>query len=162
MKTSRMHAWTALAGIVVLLTVTLAFSQSGSTGHARRGLGLGFKLGMMSDYLDLTPAQQAQIKQVVVSEKPTLIPLVQQLVQSKQQMLQEVSSGAFDQAKITALANQESQVRTQLAVEKAKILSQVFNILTPDQKVKAVGFLQKRVARVESRLEKAQQKSSSE
>jgi Spy/CpxP family protein refolding chaperone len=158
MSKSCINRWIALAAILVVATGA-AFAQAGAGIHMRR---LGLNLGMMSDYLDLTAAQQAQVKQVIASEKPALIPLIQQLVQSKSQILQEVSSGTFDQAKIAALATQQSQIQAQLSVEKAKTLSQIFEILTPDQKAKAVTLLQKRAARVEQRLQNAQQDTTSQ
>jgi Spy/CpxP family protein refolding chaperone len=147
-----------MAAIITVATAAVAFSQT----PKHRGAGLGFNLGMMKDYLDLTDTQQGQVKQVLASEKPALIPLVQQLAQTKQQILQEVSSGTFVQAKITALASQQSQTKTQLTVERAKIVSEIFNILTPDQKAKAVSFLEKRQARFEQHLQKAQKKLSSQ
>ena len=161
MNKSRINLWIAMAAILTVATAAVAFSQTGSGKPKHDGGGLGFKLGMMTDYLDLTDVQQGQVKQVLASEKTALIPLKQQLAQTRQQILQEVSSGTFDQAKITALASQQSQTKTQLEVEKAKILSEIFNILTPDQKAKAVSFMQRRSARFEQRLQKKQQKSSS-
>jgi Spy/CpxP family protein refolding chaperone len=162
MNKSRISFWVAMVAIITLATATVAFSQTGSGKPTHHGGKLGFKLGMMTDYLDLTDTEQGQIKQLLASEKPTLIPLKQQLAQTRQKILQEVSSGTFDQAKITALASQQSQTKTQLEVEKAKIMSEIFNILTLDQKAKAVSFLQKRQTRLEKHLQKAHQKSSSQ
>jgi protein CpxP len=161
MKTLHSKAWVAIVAMALAM-VPAAFSQSTSTAPAGHKGRLGFHLGLMMDYLDLSDAQRGQVKQVIASEKPTLIPLVQQLVETRQQILQEVSSGIFDQAKISALASQQSQTQTQLNVEKAKVMAQIFNLLTPDQKTKAVSFLQKRAARVEQHLRKAQQKSSTQ
>src|SRR5258708_4972187 len=89
--------------IIVLATATVAFSQTDSGKLTPHGGKLGFKLGLMTDYLDLTDTQQGQIKQLLASEKTTLVPLKEQLARTRQQILQEVSSGTFDQAKITAL-----------------------------------------------------------
>ena len=162
MSKSRINLWVAMAAIITMATAAVALSQIGPSGSMHYRGGLGFNLGMMTDYLDLTDTQQGQVKQVLASEKPTLIPLVQQLAQTKQQIVQEVSSGAFDQAKIIALASQQSQTQTQLNVEEAMIVSEIFNILTPDQKAKAVSFLQKRQARFEQHLQNKEQKLSSQ
>ena len=45
-------------------------------------------LGFYADYLDLTDAQQAQMKDIFAKEKPTIRPLMQQLAQGRQQMRQ--------------------------------------------------------------------------
>jgi Spy/CpxP family protein refolding chaperone len=162
MNKSRINLWVAMAAIITVTHAAVAFSQTALGGSKHHGGGPGFELGVMTDYLDLTDTQQGQVKQVFASERPTLIPLVQQLAQAKQTILQEVSSGAFDQAKIAALASQQSQTQTQLNVEKAKIASEIFNILTPDQKAKAVSLLQKRAARFEQHLQEAEQNLSSQ
>jgi len=161
MNKRHIKPWVAIIAMALAM-VPAAFSQSTSAapkGHKGR---LGLHLGVMMDYLDLSDAQRGQVKQVIASENPMLTPLMQQLVETRQQILQEVSSSTFDQAKISALASQQSQTQTQVNVEKAKIMAQIFSILTPDQKTKAVSFLQKRAARFEQRLQNAQQKSSSE
>jgi len=160
---NKLHIKVRVAIVAMALAmVPAAFSQSTSTAPAGHKGRLGFHVGLMMDYLDLSDAQRGQVKQVIASEKPTLIPLMQQLVGTKQQILQEVSGGTFDQAKISALASQQSQTQMQLNVEKAKIMAQIFNLLTPDQKTKAVSFLQKRASRFEQHLQNVQQKSSSE
>lgn len=152
-----------VATIAIMLSITtVGFAQATVSPHLGHRGALGFKLGVMADYLDLSDAQRGQIKQLIAAEKPALIPLIQQLTETQQQITQEVSSGTFDQAKISALAAQQSQTRTQLTVEKAKIMAEIFNLLTPDQKTKAVSFFEKREARLQKHLEKAQQGSSSQ
>lgn len=138
--------------IIALLALTLvaavAVSQTVKRIHRR---GMGFEqhmLGMMTDYLDLTDAQQAQVKQIFENEKPNITPLMQQLKQAHQQMRQLEESGAFDEAKVRALASQQSQAITELIVEKAKIKSQIFNVLTPEQKAKAVRFMNRHEQRM--------------
>jgi Spy/CpxP family protein refolding chaperone len=162
MNKSRINLWIVMAAIITVATAALAFSQTGKGGSKPKAGGLGFELGMMTDYLELTDTQQGQVKQVLASAEPTLIPLKQQLGQTKQQILQEVGTGTFDQAKITALASQQSQTETQLNVEKARIIAEIFNILMPDQKAKAVTSMQKRLARFEQHLQNRQQKLSSQ
>jgi Spy/CpxP family protein refolding chaperone len=161
MNTSHIKALVATLAIMLSIN-TIGFAQASNASPMEPGSSLGSKLSLMADYLDLSDAQRGQVKQILVGEKPTLIPLIQQLVQTKQQIVQEVSSGAFDQSKISTLATQESQTQTQLTVEKAKIMAAVFNILTPDQKAKAVGFIQKREARLQQHLQDAQQVSPSQ
>lgn len=157
------HVKALVATIAIMLSITaVGFAQATASAHLGHGRALGFKLGLMADYLDLSDGQRGQIKQVIAAEKPTLLPLIQQLTQTKQQITREVSSGTFDQAKISTLAAQQSQTRTQLTVEKAKIMAEIFNLLTPDQKTKAVSFLEKREARLQKHLEKAKQGSSSQ
>jgi Spy/CpxP family protein refolding chaperone len=157
------HIRASIATVAIMLSITtIGFAQATNASPMEPSSTLGSKLSLMADYLDLSDAQRGQVRQILVAEKPTLIPLIQQLAQMKQQIVQEVSSSAFDQAKISSLATQQSQTLTQLTVEKAKIMAEVFNILTPDQKAKAVGFIQKREARFQQQLQNAEQVPSSQ
>jgi len=45
-------------------------------------------------------------------------------------------SGPYDEAKVRDIANQQAQVLTELSVQKARIESELFQLLTPDQKTK--------------------------
>ena len=63
--------------LAVVLVAGVAVSwAAAAAGAGQRGHG-GFEqhmLGMMTDYLDLTEAQQAQVKQIFAAEKPTMTP----------------------------------------------------------------------------------------
>ena len=130
-------------GLAILLMAGMAISQDAGTGAPPPGPGPrhhhGFNegpLGFFTKALDLTDAQQAQIKQIIAAEKPTLHPLMQQEGQAHQQMMQLVTGGEFNEAKAQTIAAQESQIHTQLEVEHAKIMSQAYQLLTQDQKTK--------------------------
>lgn len=148
----------AMASAVMLLAA-FAFSQtvvktSRETGHW--GLGFGNMLGVAADYLDLTDAQRAQMKDILTKEKPTIQPLMQQLMQSHQQMRQLESASTFDEAKVRALATEQSQTMTELMVQKARIKSELLQVLTADQKTKLAAFEVKQEARLQRRLQHAQ------
>lgn len=114
-------------------------------------------LGFLTHELDLTEAQQAQVKDIFAKEKPTIGPLMMQKGQLHQQLMQEAISGTFNPAKVQGLAAQQGQLETALAVEHAKIASQIFNILTPDQKTKAQELLQKHQQRMQEHMQHMQQ-----
>jgi periplasmic protein CpxP/Spy len=146
------------AALAVILVMGVAAAWAAAAGQGRWG-NSGFEhhmLGMMTDYLDLTDAQQAQVKQIFASEKPTMMPLVQQLHQTRQQLQQLEQSNAFDEAKVRTLASQQAQTMTELTVEKAKVANQIFNLLTPDQKAKAQKFMERREARFQKHFQNAE------
>ena len=138
--------------LTVLLACTLvtgaALAQNAAQAHPHKA-GFGeHMLGFYTDYLDLTDAQQAQIKAIMTKEKPTIQPLLQQLAQSHQQMRHLEVSGTFDEAKVRAVAAQQAQTMTDLIVEKARAKSEMVQVLTADQKAK----LQKMESRHEQRM----------
>ncbi len=136
---------------VVALAGALAVSQA--AGHHRR-MGDGFGpspehiLAFMTDALDLTDAQQTQAKQILEKEKPTLTPLIQQLADGHKQMRTLEESTTFDEAAVRALATQHAQAITELIVAKARIKSELFAILTPEQKAKATTIMNRHEQRM--------------
>lgn len=148
MKSTRTRV--LVIGAAVVLAVAAALAQG---MHGRGGPG-GFEhlLGFYSDYLDLTTAQQDQIKAIMQKEKPTLAPLMQQMKQFHTQMNQLEQSGTFDEAKVRALATQQSQTMIELAVQHARIKSEMVQVLTADQKAKLAQFEAKRAQRMQRHM----------
>jgi len=141
--------------LAVTLCAAVAFSQS--VVKASQGMGHGrfgaLMFGFYADYLDLTDAQQAQVKDILAKEKPSVLPLVQQLAQAHQQMSQFEQAGSFDEAKVRALATQQSQTMTELLVQKARIKSELMAVLTPEQKDKMAKLEARRTARIQKHLQ---------
>jgi protein CpxP len=145
MTAQRLKVLIATTAIVVA-GMAVAVAQ-GPMHH--RGFGPDHILHFLTDQLDLTEAQQAQVKDIFAKEKPTLGPLMMQSGRIHEQLMQEAISGTFDEAKVRTLASQQGQVETAMAVEHAKIASQIFNLLTPEQKTKAQQLLQKHQQRMQ-------------
>jgi len=112
------------------------------------GMFEGHMLHFFTDYLDLTDAQQAQVKDIMAKEKPALKPLMQQMAQSHQQIRELTMAGTFDEAKVRTLATQQAQTMTEMIVQKARIESEMIQILTPEQKTKLNDFMAKREQRM--------------
>jgi len=141
---------TLVAGLAIALLAGTAIAQG---PHHHGDDMFGHMLGMMTDVLDLTDAQQAQIKQIYDNAKPTMQPLWQQEHQNQHAMMDLITSGSFDQAKAQAIANQEAQVHAQLEVQHAQLASQAYQVLTPEQKTKLTEFLAKRHQRMEEHMQ---------
>jgi periplasmic protein CpxP/Spy len=120
-----------------LLAAVFTVALFGTSAVAQEGPRGGFG-GAARELrgLDLSDAQKAQVKQIMAAERPTLKPLVQQEMQSRQQMTALVRGGSFEEAKAQPIAAQEAQVHSQIAVERAKIEAQIYQLLTPQQKSK--------------------------
>jgi protein CpxP len=111
-------------------------------------------LGLPLHQLNLTDDQKSQIKQIFRAEKPSMKPLMQQEFQSHQQLIQLVTSGNFDQVKATAIAAQESQTHVQLQVEHAKIASQIYQLLSSDQKAQVADMIAKHQQWMQEHMQK--------
>ena len=92
------------------------------------------------------------------SQRATMRPLMQQLAENRKAMLTATANGAFDQAKVTTIANQQAQVMAQLTVQKESMHHQIYTqVLTPDQRTTADQMRAKQMARIDQRLQKLTQ-----
>jgi len=148
--------------LVITLTLLLVAAGAFAQAHHRRlaaygpFMGPGFEkhmLGFFADYLDLTDAQQAQAKQILDKERPTVQPLIAQLAQTHQKMRALEEASSFDEAAVRTLAAQQAQTMTELIVQKARIKSELIAVLTPDQKTKLQKFMDRRQSRMMRRLQ---------
>jgi len=152
---------TVAAVLAIALCATVAFSQSvvkASHGMGRFG-GHGFgpeMFGFNADYLDLSDAQMSQMKDILTKEKPTIQPLMRQLMQGHQQMQQLEQAGGFDEGKVRAVASQQSQAMTELMVQTERIKSELMTVLTQDQKDRLAKVQARRQARMQKHLQGAQ------
>ena len=160
MKPVRVKILAAVLGLT--LVTALAFGQAAvrPSGYGHRASGFGNMLGMMGDYLDLTDTQRTQMKAILTKEKPTLQPLIQQLAQGRQQMRQLEEAGTFDDAKVRAVASQQTQAMTELMVQKVRIKSEMMQVLTADQKTKLAAFEARHQARFQRHFGQAQSGST--
>ena len=129
---------------------TSAFAQHPGMGFGRHG---GWMLKHMAKQLNLTEAQQTQIKGIMADEKNKIKPMMQQLRQNEQAQNANVN-GTFDEAQTQAFANKQSQLMASLIVEKQRIRSEVFAVLTPEQRQKAQQLMQDRQQRRQERMKK--------
>jgi len=144
-----------IGGVLLALALggAIAVSQNVRRAHYR---GDGFMGGRMfrffADYLDLTDAQQAQAKDIMAKEKASLQPLLRQRIEAEKQLRELAMSATFDEAKIRDIANQQAQVMTELTVQKTRIESELFQLLTPEQKTKLNQFIEKHEQRLNQHL----------
>ncbi len=140
----------------VLLTRAQAPQPKGpGMGMGHGGwMGRGMFLQHLAKYLDLNDAQKAQIKSLVQAERPTMQPVMQQLAGARKDMLTATANGAFDQAKVSAIASREAQSLAQLEVMRQELQGKIYNtVLTSDQKAKVDQMRQKQLDRINQRLQ---------
>jgi Spy/CpxP family protein refolding chaperone len=165
MKTKVWSVAVALLALVLCGTAILAYAQqnddnSGASAWAGHRHG---HMAYLAKQLNLTDAQKQQIKTMAEAQRTTMRPLMQQMAQNRLAMLNATASGAFDQAKVAAIANQQAQLMSQLSVQKAQLHSQIYNqVLTTDQKAKADQLRQNQITRINEHLEKLSQNTPAE
>ena len=66
-------------------------------------------------------------------------------------------SGAFDEAKVRELATQQTQTMTELTVQRARVESELVQVLTPDQKTKLTTIINQHEQRMMNHMQRQSQ-----
>jgi protein CpxP len=139
----------------ILMAVAAGLATSALAQRPGRGFGRhsGWMLKHMTKELNLTDAQQTQIKGIMAEEKSKIGPLRQQLRQNEQAQNANIN-GTFNETQARAFAGKQAQLMTDLMVEKQRTRSQIFAVLTPEQRQKAQQLMQERQQRRQERMKK--------
>jgi Spy/CpxP family protein refolding chaperone len=106
----------------------------GGAGHGGpRGGGF---LGPLARDLNLTDAQKTQIKTITDSFEESTKSLREQLSGTGGGPLDGLTDGAFDETTVRAAAQARANVHVELEVARARMMSQVYALLTAEQKAK--------------------------
>jgi periplasmic protein CpxP/Spy len=149
--------------IIPAILMALAAGLATSALAQRPGKGFGHHGGWMkhmAKQLNLTDAQQTQIKGIMATEKTKIKPLMQQMRQNQQAQDANIN-GSFDENQTRAFAGKQAQIMTDLIVEKQRMRSEVYAVLTPEQRQKAQQLMlerqQHRQERMKQHAEQTQQ-----
>jgi Spy/CpxP family protein refolding chaperone len=119
----------------------------------------GWMLRHMTKELNLTTDQQTQIKSIMQAQKGKVQPLMQQLRQNRQAENANIT-GSFDENQARAFANKQTQIMSDLIVEQERTKSQIYAVLTPEQRQKAQQLMQQRQQRMQERMQKHSQQQT--
>jgi len=139
--------------VAILMAVAAGLATSAFAQHRHMGGHDGWMLKRMTKQLNLTDAQQTQIKGIMAGEKTKIQPLMQQLRQNEQAEQANIN-GTFDENQARAFAGKQAQLTADLIVEKERMRSQVYAVLTPEQRQKAQQLMQERQQHRQERMKK--------
>ncbi|NVN99971.1 MAG: Spy/CpxP family protein refolding chaperone [Geobacteraceae bacterium] len=98
--------------------------------------GDGFLQKMAKD-LNLTGAQQEQVKAIITADREKNSPLMEKMEEKREQLFEAATAEKFDEAAVRTLAVQKAELEVEMAVSRAKIRNSINAILTPEQRAKA-------------------------
>lgn len=113
----------------------------GGPGHHGPG-GPGGVLGPLEHELNLTDAQKAQIKQLADAFETSTKSLREQAFKAGGGPLEGLTDN-FDESAVRAAAQARASVRVEMEVAHARLLSQVYALLTAEQKAKLADLRQR-------------------
>jgi protein CpxP len=130
--------WTKLASAAILVGALLllsivGFSQQGPPPRGPHG-GPHDMLEHLTRELNLTTDQQAAVKKIMESIEESAKPLQEQLRKLHESEPDPMSGAAFDEAAVRSAAQARANIQIELEVLHARAMSQVYALLTADQK----------------------------
>lgn len=102
--------------------------------------GLKDLLAHISSHLDLTSAQLEQIKMILQDKRPKVQQLLVQLIVAEAALRGSTQNGRFNLMSVTFIANQQGQTIAKLIVEKERLISEIYRVLTPEQQIRFNQF----------------------
>jgi len=111
----------------------VAVPEGGFRGR-HRGMDPGKRIDRMAKKLDLTEAQKEQVTAILASERDKVEPLRQQLAENRENLRKAIEAEPFNEATVRALAQSQNEARVELVVSRARAKSQIFALLSPEQR----------------------------
>lgn len=127
--------WGIIAGVCALgiaLAASAATFQDQNGWMQRRASGLF--LHRVERELNITDAQRMQIKVILNAEKPTILALAER---ARQERMQLASRQTFDEAYVRSFAQQHESTVQDALVEREKVRTEIWQVLTPEQRHRA-------------------------
>jgi periplasmic protein CpxP/Spy len=122
-------------------------------GHGGRGHGLFG--GRLAERLNLTDAQKQQMRQIAERHRESTKALREQAHAARGQR-GAAFDGTFNEAEVRAAAQARANARVELEVAHARMMSEMFAVLTPEQKVQLAALRQEREQRRQERRQRRQ------
>lgn len=135
MKTVR-HKVLAIAAAAVLAPALLLAAAAGQHAHVKGGFAqhIARQLGLSDD-------QTQQVQGIFANHKAEMSAQFDRLKTARTGLFDAIHADSFDESAVRAAAANVAQVEADMAVSRAKIASEVRNVLTPDQQAKAKELL---------------------
>jgi Spy/CpxP family protein refolding chaperone len=117
----------------LLIAASVVFSQGPPRGGGGRGHGPGDGSAPFGRDLNLTDEQKTQIKKIQDGFHEADRALFDQL-KTLRESAPNPMSDSFDEAAVRAAAKAKAKIQIELDVSRAKMMSQIASVLTPEQK----------------------------
>ncbi len=132
----------ALSAKFASLSGTLSAGSAGTTLIETVGAQLG-----------LSQAQKLVVALIAAVEYPRIQPLVNSLMNAQVQIRAATENGRLDEAQVRAIATRQAQAMVELVVAAERVLSRLYAVLTPEQRVRIEISLDESVARLHGLLD---------
>jgi protein CpxP len=157
---NRIRSLATGVALVALLATSVAYAQGprgGGPYGGRGGRGPG-GAGLALNQLNLTDAQREQVREIRDRNRDQTQTLVRRLDDAATKQRDAVETIPVNETLITSTSQDLAQVQTEMAIQEARLNSEIWSILTPDQQAQATKLRAERKAQMEQRRKEMQQR----
>ena len=129
----RFRSVTAGIAIAGLLLSAAAFAQGPRGGQGRTEFGPG-GLGLPLRQLNLTEAQQTRLKQIREQHRDEMASAMTRLATARAAQRAAIEKVPADEAQITSLTQDMTQAEVDVAIQTARLNTEVWGVLTAEQR----------------------------
>jgi protein CpxP len=160
---NRLRWLTAAVAVVALLAGGLVYAQGPRPGRSGGPGGRGplTGLGVPLRQLQLSDAQQEQVRQIRSRHEAQMRDAMTKLETARRAQHQAVETVPADEAQITSLTQDMVQAEVEAALQAARLNSEIWTVLTPDQQAQVKKLREERQARAEQWRDNRQQRRNS-
>ncbi|MBU0484193.1 MAG: Spy/CpxP family protein refolding chaperone [Proteobacteria bacterium] len=90
-------------------------------------------LDRMTKILGLSDSQREEIEAIMTAHHEENAPLSESMAAVRSQLREQSHSAELDEVKVEELADQQAELMSQMIVSRARMQSQIFALLTPEQ-----------------------------
>jgi Spy/CpxP family protein refolding chaperone len=151
--------------ILILSTVLVLVAAGGAILFAQgpgprgpRGGGPGMGGGLPLRALELTEAQRAQVQQLVQQHREATRALVERAQAARAAERQAMEAIPFNESQIRAATSATAEIEADLAVQQARLQSEIHGLLTAEQQQRLQKIRADREARMKERLARPRQR----
>lgn len=140
--------------IVVASLLSLGLVAVGAvlaaTDSGRGGMRMGAIREVLAS-LDLTAEQKADIKEILKGQRPVMEPLRDQVVAARRDLFEAIHAPDLDEGGVRAASDRLARAQTAMAIERARTVARVRELLTDEQRKTLDGARAKGIERAERR-----------
>jgi periplasmic protein CpxP/Spy len=149
--------WTAAVAVVALLAGGLVYAQGPRGGRPGGPGGRGPLAGLPLRELQLTDAQQEQVRQIRSRHETQSRDAMTKLETARRSQQKAVETVPADEAQITSLTQDMVQAEVDVAIQASRLNSEIWSVLTPDQQTQLKKLREQRQAQFEQRRQARRQ-----
>jgi periplasmic protein CpxP/Spy len=155
----RFRSLATVLALVALLAASVAYAQGPRGGGPFGGRGgRGFGPGLALGELNLTDAQREQVREIRERYRDQTRQSAERLNAAAEKQRQAIETLPVNETLITSATQDMTQAQVDIAIQEARLNSEIWSVLTTEQQAQATKLRAERKARMEERRQEIQQR----